>query len=138
MTIGLWPTRSATAPQIGVGKRVVVVRDPRAPAGLQRLDLVNPEVVSTFGPDTPFTEGCLSFPGLYTTVVRPKGIVLKYDTADGRRTMRDEELVARIVQHEVDHLDGVLFIDHLSKLKRDMVIRKFAKQAKVAGKTAAL
>ena len=120
----LWTTLSddggvgLAAPQIGVGKRVVVVRDPRKPAGEQRLDLVNPVVVSTFGPETPFTEGCLSFPGLYTTVMRPRGAVVEYDSVDGRARLKDDDLVARIVQHEVDHLDGVLFIDHLSAARR--------------------
>ena len=103
------------APQIGVMGRVVVVRDPERPETEQRLDLVNPTVVSTFGPDVPFTEGCLSFPGLFTQVFRPQGVVVEHDTAEGRVEFRDDRLVARIVQHEVDHLDGVLFIDHLSR-----------------------
>jgi peptide deformylase len=71
-------------------------------------------VVETFGPLAPFEEGCLSFPGLFTTVMRPKGVVVEHDTDQGRVRLRDEGLVARIVQHEIDHLDGVLFIDHLS------------------------
>lgn len=120
----LWRALSAdggvglAAPQIGVNRRVVVIRDPRQAEGRQRLDLVNPVVRRTFGPDEPFEEGCLSFPGLYTTILRPRGIELSYSqpaTGERRLHLRDEELLARIIQHEVDHLDGVLFIDHLSR-----------------------
>ncbi len=104
------------APQLGRDLRLVVVRDPARPPGRQRLDLINPVVTSSFGPPEPFEEGCLSFPGLYVRVTRPRGIELSYETtAGGTETLRDEGLVARIVQHEVDHLDGVLFIDHLAR-----------------------
>lgn len=109
------------APQIGVLQRVVVVRDPDRPEGRQRLDLVNPVIVSTFGPQEPFEEGCLSFPGLYTTINRPAGIKLEYSTpaSDQQRLqLKDRRLLARIIQHEVDHLDGVLFIDHLTAAER--------------------
>ncbi len=123
----LWEILSAdggvglAAPQIGELQRVVVVRDPDRPEGQQRLDLVNPVVVRTFGPAEPFEEGCLSFPGLYTTVIRPQGVELEYatpTTGDRRLRLKDRKLVARIIQHEVDHLDGVLFIDHLPWLDR--------------------
>ena len=108
-------------PQVGADLRVVVVRDPSRPAGAQRLDLVNPVIRRTFGPVVPFEEGCLSFPGLYTTVQRPQGVEVSYQTpGTGNEvlTLRNEALIARIVLHEVDHLDGVLFIDHLSALDR--------------------
>jgi len=103
------------APQLGHAQRLVVIRDPQQPAGRQRLDLINPEIVETFGPDEPFEEGCLSFPGLFVTVRRPRGVEVRYRSATGdTHTLRDDGLVARIVLHEVDHLEGVLFIDHLS------------------------
>jgi peptide deformylase len=103
------------APQIGVLERLVVVRDPDQPPGRQRLDLVNPVITGLFGPPVPFEEGCLSFPGLYTTIRRPRGVRLEYHDAAGRPgRLSNDSLVARIVQHEVDHLNGVLFIDHLS------------------------
>lgn len=123
----LWETLAAdggvglAAPQIGVNRRVVVVRDPNRPPDDQRFDLVNPVIRETFGPPTPFQEGCLSFPGLYTRVLRPQGMELEYSTpATGaeRLRLRSDDLFARIVQHEVDHLDGVLFIDHLSPVDR--------------------
>ncbi len=84
------------------------------------MDLVNPVVRRTFGREVSFEEGCLSFPGLYTDVVRPRGVELEYEVPGrkGRQTLRNDKLLARIVQHEVDHLDGVLFIDHLSVLDR--------------------
>lgn len=102
------------APQIDRDCRVVIVLDPEKPRGTRRLELVNPVVRETFGPQVPFEEGCLSFPGLYLQVWRHQGAVVDFDGPDGRSTLRDEGLVARIIQHEIDHLDGVLFTDHLS------------------------
>jgi len=102
------------APQVGDERRLIVLRDPRRPAGRQRLELINPEVTATFGPDVPFEEGCLSFPGLFLRVMRPRGVEVRYLTREGEAaTLRDDGLVARILQHEIDHLDGVLFIDRL-------------------------
>jgi peptide deformylase len=109
------------APQIGCNRRVIVVRDPGQPAGRQRMDLVNPVITRTFGPLVPFREGCLSFPGLYTTVRRPQGVVVEHDGSYGRVRIEDDGLAARIIQHEIDHLDGVLFIDYLSWGKRSLL-----------------
>lgn len=109
------------APQIDRPVRVVIIQDPERPPGQQRIELVNPEILSTFGPQVPFEEGCLSFPGLYTGITRPKGVEVAFATPEGRRTLREEGLASRIIQHEVDHLDGVLFIDHLSGWGRFML-----------------
>jgi peptide deformylase len=110
-------------PQVGSELRLVVVRDPSRPPGRQRLDLINPQVTATYGPEEPFEEGCLSFPGLFLTVRRPRGAEIRYETAGGEtRQLRDDGLVARIVQHEVDHLDGVLFIDRLPPWRRWLVL----------------
>jgi len=109
------------APQIGVPLRVVVVRDPDQPEGQQRLDLVNPEVGETFGSAVSFEEGCLSFPGLYAPVVRPAGIAASWVSPRqglARHHWRNEGLLARIIQHEIDHLDGVLLVDHLNFMAR--------------------
>jgi peptide deformylase len=108
------------APQIGVDRRVVVIRDPERPEGQQRVDLVNPVVRRTFGQLVPFEEGCLSFPGLYTDVMRPQGVDLVYETPDQSepQSLRTDKVLARIILHEVDHLDGVLFIDRLSVADR--------------------
>ena len=115
----LWATLGAdggvglAAPQINRDCRVVIVMDPERPSGQQRIDLVNPVILETFGPTISFEEGCLSFPGLYTNIRRQRGVVVQYDSPSGRHKLRDEGLAARIIQHEVDHLDGVLFIDLL-------------------------
>jgi peptide deformylase len=120
----LWSTLDSdggvglAAPQIGSAKRVVVVIDPERPRGRQKLELVNPVVTETFGPRVPFEEGCLSFPGLYTTVWRSQGAQVEYDGPRGRVTLREDGLAARIIQHEVDHLEGILFVDHLSVSRR--------------------
>jgi peptide deformylase len=131
----LWATLDAeggvglAAPQIGRDCRVVVVRDIERPRGRQRLELVNPVIMETFGPDIPFEEGCLSFPGLYTQVWRPRGIVVAFDEPSGRRELREEGLAARIIQHEVDHLDGILFIDHLSTWQRFLLLPRLMSYA---------
>ena len=102
------------APQVGVDLRVVIIRDPESPTAKSRTTLINPEIVETFGSDVDFEEGCLSFPGLYHDVMRPRGIVVNYTDEGGHsHQVRNSEMFARIVQHEVDHLDGVLFVDHL-------------------------
>jgi len=123
----LWATLRAdggvglAAPQINRNCRVVVVIDPERPPGQQRIDLVNPVILETFGPRVSFEEGCLSFPGLYTHVWRPQGVAVEFDGPGGRQTLRDEGLAARIILHEIDHLDGILFIDHLPVWKKLML-----------------
>ena len=106
------------APQIGRNERVVVVMDPEEKQGRRRMELVNPVVRETFGPMVSFEEGCLSFPGLYTKVRRPRGVVIEFDGPQGKQTLRNDALAARIIQHEIDHLDGILFIDHLPAWRR--------------------
>jgi peptide deformylase len=106
------------APQIGDERRLIVVADPRR-RGRKKLVLVNPVVEEAIGPDTPFEEGCLSFPGIYLTIRRPLKIVLRYHDLEGNiRRLEDDGLLARIVQHEIDHLDGVLFCDRLPRTSR--------------------
>ena len=117
------------APQIGVGLRVFTMdanRDPEAPRA--PLVLVNPEV--TWASDTPNTyeEGCLSIPDQYGEVTRPAQIRMRWLGLDGKTHEREfDELWATCAQHELDHLDGVLFIDHLSAIKRQMITRKMVK-----------
>ncbi len=102
------------APQLGVDLRVVVIRDPEAPKAKSRTTMINPEIIETFGPDVAFEEGCLSLPGLYRDVVRPRGVVINFTDESGHvHQIRSSKMFARIVQHEVDHLDGKLFVDHL-------------------------
>jgi len=124
----LWSTLQSdggvglAAPQIGRDSAVVVVIDLERPCDRQKLELVNPVITGTFGPRVPFEEGCLSFPGLYTTVWRAQGTEVQYDGPEGKCTLREEGLAARIIQHEVDHLDGILFVDHLSVWKRMVLL----------------
>ena len=107
------------APQIGSDLRVLVIQDPEAEKGRDRHTMINPEITEFFGDTVPFEEGCLSFPGLYTDVERPAGVVVDYEDESGRRhQLRDESMLARIVQHELDHLDGILFVDRLPLFKR--------------------
>jgi len=107
------------APQLGVTSRVAVICDPRPRAGGERLVLVNPELVELGGTQVQFAEGCLSFPGLYCKLTRPTTVRLRYHDLDGRqRETAVEGLLARAALHEMEHLDGILFIDHLSTVKR--------------------
>ena len=101
------------APQIGRDERVIVVIDPEQKQGERKIGLVNPVIRETFGPMVSFEEGCLSFPGLYTRVWRPRGVEVEFHGPQGKQTLRNDALASRIIQHEIDHLDGILFIDHL-------------------------
>ena len=92
---------------------------------------VNPEVLERADARSTYEEGCLSIPDYYAEVERPASVRVEYLDRDGRRQeIVAEGLMATCLQHEIDHLDGVLFIDHISKLKRDMVVKKFRKLAK--------
>ena len=97
--------------------------------------LINPEIVSFSDETNVYEEGCLSIPDYYADVERPAACTVKYLDRDGKEQILEADgLLATVIQHEYDHLNGVLFIDHISKLKRDMVIRKFTKIAKQSGK----
>lgn len=117
------------APQIGVSRRVFVV-DVRHEAGPEgRVALVNPSLVEASDETEKSPEGCLSIPGVSDVVTRPFQVTLKGQDVEGNPlTVSGEGLFARALQHELDHLDGVLFLDHLSALKRRMVLRKYRKQ----------
>ncbi len=126
------PGIGLAAPQLGVGLRLVVtdLGDEAAPAPMV---LVNPEIVRASETRAIREEGCLSIPGLYADVERPDAVVVRYADADGRvRTVEADGLLAACLQHEIDHLDGVLFVDHLSALKRNMLLRRFAKEQRTA------
>lgn len=100
--------------------------DPRA--------FINPEIVATSAEMNLYEEGCLSIPEYYADVERPAKVRIRYTDLDGNVKEEDADgLFATCIQHEIDHLNGVLFVDHLSKLKRHMVIRKFEKAARRAG-----
>ena len=116
------------APQLGEPLRACVVE-----VESHLYELVNPAIVRSDGDDRDL-EGCLSIPEYYAEVERPASIRVRALDRDGReREVTAEGLLATVLQHEIDHLDGVLFIDHISKLKRDRVIKKFQKASKRSG-----
>lgn len=115
------------APQVGIADRVIVV-DPRD-AEVQPFALVNPEIVVASAERDRGEEGCLSIPGLREIVERSARVVVQGLDRDGRPVRLEAGgLLARILQHEVDHLDGILFLDRVSPLKRKMLLQKWRKQ----------
>ncbi|HSM39843.1 MAG TPA: peptide deformylase [Afifellaceae bacterium] len=150
------PGIGLAAIQIGVPKRIVTIdvsargrdddrtgekaadeapegEDESLPAG--PLFLINPVILSTSDERSVYEEGCLSIPDYYAEVERPAEVRVRYVGYDGKeQELTAGGLLATCIQHEIDHLDGRLFIDYLSKLKRDLVVRKFAKAARAAEK----
>ena len=119
------------APQVAVQKQLIVIDcEPDNAANLP-LVLINPTIKQLSRDICVAQEGCLSIPGVYLDVLRPQVVEVSYKDEYGRpQTLKATELLGRCIQHEIDHLNGVLFIDYLSKLKRDRVIKKFQKAAK--------
>jgi peptide deformylase len=118
------------APQIGVGKRIAVIDTSAGEDPSKKLVLINPEVISAKGSHTS-EEGCLSVPGFREQVTRPKYVTLKAQNAKGEWfEVSGEELLARAFLHETDHLNGRLYISHVSMLKRDLIRRKVRKLQK--------
>ncbi len=115
------------APQIGISKRITVIDVSFGKEPDQKLVLINPEIVSRAG-KTHEEEGCLSLPEIREKVQRDATVTVRAQNADGTWFEVDgAELLSRAMQHELDHLDGVLFIDRLSRLKRDLTLRKIKK-----------
>ncbi len=120
------------ATQVGVLRRVIVADLSEDRDGKTGLFMANPEVMWR-DPDETYTyeEGCLSLPGHYAKVTRPRRIRVRYlDKANKPRELEAEDLLSQCIQHEIDHLNGGLFIDHISKLKRDIILRKIDKGLK--------
>jgi peptide deformylase len=118
------------APQIGLGRRIAVVDVTSGKNPEAKIVLVNPEVIHGEG-EKREEEGCLSIPGFRGYVVRPQFVTVRAQNAKGETfEMRGEELLARAFCHEIDHLNGILFIQHLSMLKRDLIKRKIKKLRK--------
>lgn len=132
------PGIGLAAIQVGVPKRILVIdlQDPEEEGGepvRKPMVFVNPEILRSSETPRPYNEGCLSVPDQYAEVERPDSIRARWLDRDGNS--HEEELdgmLATCLQHEMDHLEGVLFIDYLSRLKRDMILRKLAKQKKLA------
>lgn len=123
------------ANQVNLLNRVIVVDTARRESGIRTpIGMINPEII--WSSDELFTwkEGCLSIPNQYADVERPKMIRVKYiDTAGKEQEAEFKNLASTCVQHEIDHLDGKLFIDYISKLKRDMLLKRLDKERKEAG-----
>jgi len=121
------PGIGLAAPQIGVPLRVCVIDLSVGKRGGELLALVNPEFIERDGMQLE-EEGCLSIPGFSATVPRPNRVVVKASDRDGNeRTIEGSGLLARALQHEIDHLDGRLFLDRLRGIKRDIIVRKIKK-----------
>ena len=115
------------APQIGVNLRVIVADVTTAGEEGELLSLVNPEIVDSQGKEKR-EEGCLSIPGFTAMVERPSHIGIRAQDLRGEPVERDAEgLLARVISHEIDHLDGILYLDRISRLKRDLIKRKIKK-----------
>ena len=127
------PGIGLAAIQVGVPRRVVTIDVSPREEGQERspLFLINPEILTSVDDRSVYEEGCLSIPDYYAEVERPAGVRIRYLDRDGKENeIEADGLLSTCIQHELDHLDGKLFIDYLSRLKRDMVIRKFTKAAK--------
>jgi peptide deformylase len=128
------PGIGLAAIQVGVPKRVVTLDLAKKDEPLQPQVFINPEITWRSEEKGTYEEGCLSIPEYYEEVERPAQVKVKYLDRDGKpREVEADGLLATCLQHEIDHLNGVLFIDHISKLKRDRVTKKFIKAAKLAG-----
>ncbi len=122
------PGIGLAAPQINHGLRVIIV-DLMPNEKKQPLSLINPEIVAVSDELATREEGCLSLPGQYADITRPARVKIRYlDETSAKREIEGDGLLAACLQHEIDHLDGILFVDHLSALKRNMIMRRLAKE----------
>jgi peptide deformylase len=129
------PGIGLAAIQIAVPKRIIVIdtakKEDEAP---HPMVIINPTILWSSEETHSHEEGCLSIPEYYEEVVRPKKVRVRYLDRDGKeQEIEADELLATALQHEIDHLNGVLFIDHISRLKRERVVKKFIKAAKREG-----
>jgi len=125
------PGIGLAAIQIGEPVRVITIDVAKKDDPKEPQVFINPEIVWSSDETSTYEEGCLSIPEYYEEVERPAKVRVKYFDADGKaHDVEADGLLATCLQHEIDHINGVLFIDHISKLKRDMVIKKFTKAAK--------
>ena len=121
------------APQVGDGRRVVVIDCARSEDQPDPHVLINPEIIEIAYDDRVHEEGCLSLPEQYAEVVRPDWIRVRYLDRDGEiRELKADSILGTCIQHEIDHMDGILFVDHISSLKRGMILRKLQKAKKLA------
>ena len=121
--------------QIGVPKRVIVLDIARKDTPKNPIYLVNPEIISKSQNYLTYEEGCLSVPGQFAEIERPDKCHIRYlDYYNHPKELKAEGMLATCIQHELDHLEGILFIDYLSKLKKSMIIKKLSKQKRAIGR----
>ena len=127
------PGIGLAATQIGILKRIIVIDISKNEEKKTPLFLVNPEIIFRSKNTSVYEEGCLSLPGQFAEIERPAECHLKYINFDGKtKELKADGLLSTCIQHEVDHLNGILFIDYLSKLKKNMIIKKLLKQKKAS------
>jgi len=125
------PGIGLSAVQIGILKRLVVIDISRDEEKKNPIFLINPKIINQSKKISVYEEGCLSIPGQFAEIERPAECTLKYIDYNGKeKELKADGLLATCIQHEVDHLNGILFIDYLSKLKKDMIIKKLVKKKK--------
>jgi peptide deformylase len=125
------PGVGLAAVQVGIARRVVVLDTAKEEESPRPLVLINPEIVSLGTDVRQHEEGCLSIPDVRVDIERPSSLTVRYTDLDGKRQeLKAEGLLATAIQHEIDHLNGKLIIDFLSRLKRDIIVRKFKKLSK--------
>ena len=130
-TMYLAPGIGLAAIQIGVPKRIIVFDISKDPEKKEPMYFVNPVIVSTSKNSITYEEGCLSVPGQFAEIDRPDRCHVKYLDYNGNyKELKSEGLLATCIQHEIDHLEGILFIDYLSNLKKSMIVKKLLKQKK--------
>ena len=126
------PGIGLAAIQVGVPKRVIVLDIAKKDEPKQPMYFVNPEIIEKSKNNSTYEEGCLSVPGQFAEIDRPDKCHIKYLDYYGKpQEIKAEGMLATCIQHEMDHLEGILFIDYLSKLKKTMIIKKLSKQKKV-------
>ena len=125
------PGIGLAAAQVGILKRLVVIDISKEEEKKKPIFLINPQIIHQSKKTSVYEEGCLSLPGQFAEIERPAECTIKYIDYDGKeKELKSDGLLATCIQHEIDHLNGILFIDYLSKLKKDMIIKKLVKQKK--------
>ena len=130
-TMYLAPGIGLAAIQVGVPKRVIVLDIARKDEPKNPMYFINPEIITKSKDSLAYEEGCLSVPGQFAEITRSSNCYIKYLDYYGQpQELKTEGLLATCIQHEIDHLEGILFIDYLSKLKKTMIIKKLSKEKK--------
>ena len=125
------PGIGLAAIQIGIPKRVIILDIDQKEGQKNPMFFVNPEIIEKSENSSTYEEGCLSVPGQFAEITRPEKCFIKYlDYYGQKKEIKAEGMLATCIQHEMDHLEGILFIDYLSKLKRTMIVKKLSKQKK--------